>query len=90
MTMLEILRGRVPAEMEITKVSEKQSRYDLMFSVDGVAVKGTLPKTCTPGMAEKVVDFTICTSMMAFYMNRGDLVNANLWKDKQDALAGLK
>lgn len=89
MTMLEIMRERVPAGSEITKVAEKQSRYDFVLSVDGGTVKGSLPKACAPGMAENVVDFTICATMMEFYLTRGDLENTKKWKEKQDALVGL-
>ena len=90
MSRLEIMKDRMPKEAVIVKVKEQQSRYDLIVEVDGKTTKGSLPKTCAPNMAERVVDFSICTLMMGAYLGNGNLEKAKFWKDKQDELVQLK
>lgn len=89
MTMLEIMKERVPAGVDIINVAEKPSKYELILFVDGEKVSCWVPKACTPGSAETVVDFAICTTMIGLYLERGDLKNAKKWKDKQMSLVGI-
>lgn len=90
MTMLEIMKDRLPEEAMIVQAKEKQSRFELILEIEGKTAKGSLPKTCSPGMAENVVDFSICTIMMGAYLEHGDLEKAKFWKNKQDELVHIK
>lgn len=86
MTMLEIMKGRIPAGVELTKATEKPGRYDIVLSVDGMSGKSSLPKTCTPGKAEMVADFAVNAAMMDLYFKTGDKERVKFWLDKQSAL----
>lgn len=86
MTMLEILRKRLPNELEIISVKEKRACYEITFGTGGKQVKTSLQKTCAPGMSEKVVDFSICLVMCQASMEAGDLEKAKEWMDKQRRL----
>ena len=90
MTMLEIMKNRLPEGAIIVQAKEKPSRFDLIVEVDGITTKGSLPKTCSPNMAENVVDFSICTFMMGAYLESGNFEKAKIWKEKQDELVSLK
>ena len=48
--MLNTLKARLPEGLEIKKVKEKPSKYEITFLIDGRDIKEELPKTCTPGM----------------------------------------
>lgn len=90
MTMLEIMKDRIPKEAVIVQVKEKPSRFELILEVEGKSTKGSLPKTCAPNVAVNVVDFSICTIMMSAYLESGNMEKAKFWKGKQDELVHLK
>ena len=90
MTMLEIFESRLPEGVEIKKATHKGGRYDVVIVMDGTEGKAYLPKTCIPGEAEKVADFTICAAMMDLYFKRGDIENIKLWLEKQNKLVEWK
>lgn len=91
MEMLDILKERLPDGLSITKVYDRRgSNYvKIWFSFDGKEHVGWLSKVCAPGNAEKACDFTICTAMMGFALERNDLPAAKYWTDKQMELTSL-
>lgn len=86
MTMLEIMKERLPEGLEIVRVRELAGRSKILFSYDGVEVTGYLPKTCAPGKETNVADFNIHTVMMEARMRKGDIDGAREWMAKQSAL----
>lgn len=80
--MLNTLKERLPDGMEIKKVKEKPSKYEIIFLIDGKDIKSELPKTCTPGMQNRVADYTIFGAMANCAMNNGDFETAKMWLDK--------
>lgn len=80
--MLNTLKERLPEGLEIKKVREKPSKYEITFLVDGKEIKGELPKTCTPGMQDRVADHTIINAMAINAMKNGDMETAKKWLDK--------
>lgn len=91
MEMLEIMKKRLPEGLEIVKVYNRtgNSQLKIIFSYNGREQTGWLNKTCTPGHAENVCDFSICTVMMGFALERNDLESAKYWADKQMGLNQL-
>jgi hypothetical protein len=80
--MLNTLKERLPDGMEIKKVKEKSSKYEIIFLIDGKDIKSELPKTCTPGMQNRVADHTIINAMVINAMHNGDMETAKKWLDK--------
>ena len=66
MTMLDILKERLVDGLEISKVKEKPSKYEIVFSIGDLTEKSELPKSCAPGRHNHVVDTTIFNAMAAF------------------------
>lgn len=90
MTMLEIMKERLPKEAKIVQVKEKSGKYDLVVEVDGKTTKGSLPKTCEPDKVEYTVDFIVCVIMASAYFEQGDLEKAKYWLNKQNEMVHLK
>lgn len=80
--MLNTLKERLPEGLEIKKVKEKPSKYEITFLIDGKDIKGELPKTCTPGKQNSVADYTIINVMVMNAMKNGDMETAKMWLDK--------
>lgn len=90
MTMLEILKTRLPEGLEIVKTQDRagSSQMKVWFSYEGIEFMTTLQKVCAPGMAEKNCDFTICVVMVHMAVERQDWAAAKAWMDKQSAVYG--
>lgn len=88
MTMLDLLKSRLPEGLEIVKVQDRASasQVKIWFVYDGTEGFTTLQKTCAPGMAEKNCDFSICAAMMGIALDRNDRKMVCEWRDKQRAL----
>lgn len=80
--MLNTLRERLPDGLEIKNVKEKPSKYEITFMIDGSEIKSELPKTCMPGMQNRVADHTIINAMAMNAMKKGDMETAKMWLDK--------
>lgn len=80
--MLNTLKERLLDGMEIKKVKEKPSKYEITFLIDGKDIKEELPKTCTPGMQNRVADWTIFNAMAKNAIVNGDIETAKIWVDK--------
>ena len=80
--MLNILKERMLDGMEIVKAKEKPSKYEITFSIKGVEVKTEIPKACTPGMQNRIVDDTIFNAMAQSAFKRGDFEDVGKWLDK--------
>lgn len=91
MEMIEILRERLPKGLEIKKVYDRtgSSNLKITFSLDGHEHIGWLNKTCAPGNAEKVCDFSICAVMVGIALEQNDFVAAKYWTEKQRSLNKL-
>ena len=92
MTMLEIMKERLPEGLEIKKVQNRSNanQIKIWFTYEGLEVIGYLPTTCIPGAAEKVADFTISAAMMEAHMRKGDIEGARAWMVKQNTLVGME
>ena len=80
--MLTVLKERLLDGMEIVKAKEKLSKYEITFLIKGVEVKTEIPKTCTPGMQNRVVDQSIFGAMAESAFKHGDIEEAGKWLDK--------
>lgn len=80
--MLNTLKERMPKGLEIKKVKEKRSKYEITFLIDGQDITGELPKTCAPGFQNRVADLTIFNVMAWNEMNNGRIKEAKMWLDK--------
>lgn len=82
MTMIEILKERLLDGMEIKKVKEKPSKYEIAFLISGGEIKGELPKACAPGCQNNIVDNTIFNAMCQAEIEKGDYQAAKAWLDR--------
>lgn len=80
--MLNTLKERLLDGMEIKKVKEKPSKYEITFLISGGEIKEELPKTCTPGRQDHVVDHTIFNAMCKAEIAKGDYQTAKDWLDR--------
>jgi hypothetical protein len=80
--MLNVLKERLLDGMEIKKVKEKPSKYEITFLISGGEIKEELPKTCTPGMQDRVVDHTIFNAMCKAEIYKGNYKAAKDWLDR--------
>ncbi len=80
--MLNTLKERLLDGMEIKKVKEKPSKYEITFVVDGTECKEELPKTCAPGAQDIIVDQTMFTAMCTVAFKKGDMESVKMWLDK--------
>lgn len=92
MTMLDILKARLPDGLTITSVKEKPSKYLVRFSYKGEELNGQeeLVKACTPGKENAVCDTTIQVAMTGFMLNKKDLPGAMKWMDYAKRAAATK
>ena len=90
MTMLDIMKGRLPEGLEIAAVKERTSRFEIAFTCKGEQVKGYLPKACQPGYGEKIADFTICAAMMEVGLRTNNMEMAKDWMRKQNEAVELQ
>lgn len=80
--MLNTLKARLPEGLEIKKVKEKPSKYEITFQIDGREIKEELPKACAPGCQNRVADHTIFNAMTKNAISNGDMETAKMWLDK--------
>lgn len=83
MTMLDILRNRLPDGLTIIEAKEKPSKYIVKFAYKGEALsgQGELTKACTPGKENAICDTTIQVAMTGYMLDKGDLEGAKHWMD---------
>lgn len=83
MTMLDILKNRLPDGLAILEAKEKPSKYLVKFAYNGeqLAGHGELVKACTPGKENAVCDTTIQVAMTGFMLDKGDLDGTKRWMD---------
>ena len=81
-TMLDILKSRLPAGLEIARMKERTNKYLIWFSYEGLEAYGELVKTCAPGANEGVVDAVICNAMVNVAMQKNDVQTAKHWLEK--------
>ena len=82
MTMLDVLKTRLPKGLSIIKEKEMSSKYIITFQYEEQIVKAELRKCTAPKMENKNCDFTICTAMSSIFINKKDLAKAKEWLDK--------
>ena len=80
--MLAVLKERLLDEMEIKKVKEWKSKYDITFLINGTEVKTELTKYCALGYENSVVDSVMFSTMARCALNRGDIEEAKMWLDR--------
>jgi hypothetical protein len=80
--MLNTLKSRLLDGLEIKKVREKPSKYEITFLFGGIEYKTELPKTCAPGAQDIIADHTMFSAMAAFALKKGDLESAKMWLNK--------
>ena len=80
--MLNVLKERLLDGMEIGKVKEKPSKYEINFLSSGGEIKEELPKTCTPGAQDRVVDHTLFNAMCKAEIAKGNYGAAKDWLDR--------
>ena len=80
--MLNVLKERLLDGMEIKKVKEKPSKYEITFLIHGKEYKEELPKTCAPGCQNSVADHTLFIAMCSAEMDKGNTEAAKSWLDK--------
>lgn len=81
-TMLDILKGRLIEGVQIMKCKERASDYKIVLSKDGLNYDTTLPKSCTPGMEETLVDKTIYSALSSFALQQNDIAKTKYWLNK--------
>ena len=80
--MINILKERLLDGMEIKKVKEKQSKYEITFMINSKEYKSELPKTCAPGCQNSVADHTLFLVMSAAEMDNGNMPAVKYWLDR--------
>lgn len=80
--MLNTLKERLLDGLEIKKVKEKPSKYEITFLSEGIEYKSELPKTCAPGAQNVIVDQIMFSAMCAVALKKGDLESAKMWLNK--------
>ena len=88
MTMLDILKSRLPEGLTIVGQKELSSKYRIEFEYEGTKTTADLSKTCAPGYHERNVDATVVTAMTAIFMDKGDYTRAKEWMGKLGSVAG--
>lgn len=89
--MLEIFKSRLPEGLTVVKVVDRSNRSQIVLTMEyqGTQATGYLNKTCAPGCAEDVCDFTITTVMIEMGLTSNNLELAKEWMEKQRALRKL-
>ena len=92
MTMLDILRNRLPDGLTITEAKEKPSKYIVKFAYNGEALsgQGELMKACTPGKENAICDTTIQVIMTGLMLDKGDVEGAKHWMDYAKRMSTTK
>ena len=80
--MLNVLKERLLDGMEILKVKENRSKYEITFLISGGEIKVELPKTCAPGCQDIVVDQAMFLAMCNAETAKGKFDAAKDWLDK--------
>lgn len=80
--MLKILEKRLLDGMEIKKVKEWKSKYDITFLINGKEVKSELTRYCALGYENSVVDSVMFNAMARAAFDRGDIEDAKRWLDR--------
>ena len=80
--MLTTLRARLLDGMEIKKVREKPSKYEITFLIDGKEYQSEIYKACAPGMQDRIVDQTLFNVMSRSALSNGDIESAKQWLDR--------
>ena len=80
--MLTVLKERLLDGMEIKKVKEWKSKYDITFLINGTEVKTELTRYCALGYENSVVDSVMFNAMVRAAFNRGDIEEAKMWLDR--------
>ena len=86
MTMLDVLKGRLPRGLEIVKAKLSGGYYKLLFRYEGAERPGDLPTTCVPGKEKRLCDVILATAMTGFFAERGDVEAAVHWFRKTQTL----
>lgn len=81
-TMLDIMQERLIEGVQIAKAKELPSKYQIVLSKDGLHYDTTLPKQCSPGMEESLVDRTIYSALSSFALQQNDLTKAKYWMNR--------
>lgn len=92
MTMLDILKNRLPDGLMITDAKEKPSKYIVKFAYNGeqLSGQGELMKACAPGKENAICDTAIQVAMTGFMLNKGDLEGAKQWMDYAKRMPSTK
>ena len=80
--MLNVLKARLLEGMEIKKVKEWKSKYDITFLINGKEVKAELTRYCALGYENSVVDSLMFNTMARVALDSGDIEAAKMWLDK--------
>ena len=80
--MINILKARLLPGMEIKKVKEWKSKYDITFLINGKEVKAELTRYCALGYENSVVDSVMFNTMARVALARGDIEEAKMWLDR--------
>ena len=80
--MLNVLKARLLEGMEIKKVKEWKSKYDITFLINGKEVKAELTRYCAFGYENSVVDSFMFNTMARVALDSGDIEAAKMWLDK--------
>lgn len=81
-TMLDIMQERLIEGVQIAKAKELPSKYQIVLSKDGLNYDTTLPKQCSPGMEESLVDRTIYSALASFALQQNDIAKGKYWLDR--------
>ena len=87
--MINVLMRRLPEGLKVVKTNSRAYAKEekVWFEYNGQQIIGYLPKTCAPGMENKVADRTIFNAMIEMALSREDLDDARFWLDKVKELA---
>lgn len=80
--MINILKERLLDGMEIKKVKEWKSKYDITFLIHGEQIKAELTRYCALGYENSVVDSVMFNVMAKSALLREDIEEAKMWLDK--------
>ena len=79
--MLNVLKERLLDGMEIKKVKEWKSKYDITFLINGKEIKTELTRYCALGYEKSAVDSVMFNAMAKAAFIRGDMEEAKMWLD---------
>lgn len=79
MTMLDVLRKRLPDGLTISAAKETNSAFKVTFTYGGESDTVDVPKVCGPGQQNRLADTVIASTMAGFAIQRGDTAAAGKW-----------